>query len=260
MYFVVLGKTIPVYGICFYFGILISLAVALLLARKVKIDKFDIACSAVFVMLGAFIGAKLLFVAVSYAEIREVILLYGLSFWQSILFVIRGGFVFYGGLIGGVLGLLLYVKCYKLSFIDFCDLFSVVLPLGHCFGRIGCHFAGCCYGIEYSGPISITYTYSSTAHTPIGVGLFPVQLFEAALLFLIFALLLTVHLKFPRKRGREISIYALCYAAIRFILEFLRGDTERGVILLSTSQWISIAIIVFVFGISIYFRQKTDRC
>ncbi len=59
-----------------------------------------------------------------------------------------------------------------------------MLPLGHAFGRIGCFFAGCCYGISWKHG----FVYHSTVgFTPIGVPLLPIQLIEAGTLLVLFA-------------------------------------------------------------------------
>ena len=234
---------LPLYGIMFYTGIVLSAIVACLICKKRNIPLFDLTCCAVFTMIGAMIGAKLLFVVVTWNEIIKYFEIYPLE--DAIFAVIKGGFVFYGGLVGGALGLFIYVKKYKLNLSDYTDLFAAALPLGHAIGRVGCFFAGCCYGMEYHGAFSYTYTVSA-GRTPLGVPLLPVQLIEAACLLLLF-----VGLMFAYFKGRNHSflctkIYAIAYSIIRFVLEFFRGDKERGVALISTSQWISIAIVVAV--------------
>ena len=232
----VFGREIPVYGLCYVAGIFLAAGVALLLCKKRGIaDRWEIAYSGIYTMVGGLVGAKLLYILVSLRQIIEQHI--------PIEALLKGGFVFYGGVLGGMLGLLIYCKQYKLSFFGFGDLFAVVLPLGHAVGRVGCFAAGCCYGIPYDGPLSYTYTgIHSNITTPIGVPLLPVQLIEAAMLVLLFVFLLLVFLRHPRSRQLLAALYVLSYSVIRFTLEFFRGDSVRGVFLgLSTSQWISLA-------------------
>ena len=159
--------------------------------------------------------------------------------------VLKSGFVFYGGLIGGAIGVFAALKIQKKDFFKIVDIYAVALPLGHAFGRIGCFFSGCCYGMPYDGWLSFTYTTALDASTPIGIPLLPVQLIEAGVLFALFATLLIVYLKAPKHKGLCSLVYAYGYAIIRFTLEFFRYDAERGGFLgLSTSQWISVAIFV----------------
>lgn len=235
---------IPIYGILFYLGIALAVCVAALISAKRKLPIFDIVGSAVYSMTGAVLGAKLLFIIVSFQQIRELFATY--PFADALLSVLKGGFVFYGGLIGGASGLLIYVKQFKMRLSDFTDIYTTVIPLGHAVGRVGCFFAGCCYGIEYHGPFRYVYT-SSAGMTPLGVPLLPIQLIEAALLLVLFNVLLLIFLK-SEHLYLCTAVYAIGYALLRFVLEFWRGDAERGLLWgFSTSQWISLAIFIGVF-------------
>ncbi len=234
-YFTLFEREIPIYGVFFYIGIFIAAGIALLISPQKKVERYEIAYSGVYTMIGAMLGSKLLFIAVSLKQIiRENIPLEA---------VIKGGFVFYGGLIGGILGLFIYCKQYKVAFAPLCEIMATVLPIGHAFGRIGCFFAGCCYGIPYDGIFSCTYSYSYGT-TPLGISLLPVQLIEAVLLLLVFIVLLIVYFKTRDKTGFAVPIYLIIYPILRFVLEFFRGDSERGKLLsLSTSQWVSILLL-----------------
>lgn len=234
-YFTLFGREIPVYGICFYIGIFIAAGVALLISPKKKVERYEIAYSGVYTMIGAMLGSKLLFLAVTLKTIIEENI--------PLEAVIKGGFVFYGGLIGGILGLFIYCKIYKVQMAPICEIMATVLPLGHAFGRIGCFFAGCCYGIPYDGIFSCTYKYTYGT-TPLGIPLLPVQLIEAISLFIIFIIMLTVYLKTKEKAGYSVALYLCMYPVLRFALEFFRGDSERGGLLfLSTSQWVSVLLL-----------------
>lgn len=233
----IFGRQIPLYGIFFYLGIFLSASAVFFLNRRTRLDGFDIASSGIYVMIGGVVGAKLLFLAVTAPTIIQEHI--------PLLAVIKGGFVFYGGLLGGAVGLLIYGKQYKMDMSKFADLYATVLPLGHAFGRVGCFFAGCCYGI----PWRYGHVYHSTAGTtPLGVPLLPIQLIEAGALLVLFAVQLFLYLK-NGKRYQNTLVYFCVYPMIRFVLEFFRGDVERGVLLgLSTSQWASLAIIA-VLGV-----------
>ncbi len=236
-YFNFLGRDIPAYGVMFFCGIFISAIIAVIICKRRCIERYDIVYSAVYAVIGGIAGAKLLFLAVSIDQIIELKI--------SIEAIIKGGFVFYGGLIGGAIGLYIYSRQFKLDFLKMADVYAVVFPLGHAIGRIGCHFAGCCYGIEYDGPFCIIYT-ETIGNTPLGVELLPIQLIEAAILIILFIVLYIVYRRSINSIGKTSFIYVVSYACIRFALEFFRGDKERGILLLSTSQWISISIIAFL--------------
>ncbi|MBQ9768641.1 MAG: prolipoprotein diacylglyceryl transferase, partial [Clostridia bacterium] len=181
------------------------------------------------------------------------------GFVDTVLILMSGGFVFYGGFIGGFLGLLIYVKQFKMKFLPFLDVYAAVVPLGHAFGRVGCLFGGCCYGMEYDGPFAVVYHSSLNMSTPLNTPLLPMQLIEALGLLLIFAIVLTVYLK-GAKTGTVPVVYVLCYSVMRFTLEFLRADSERGNLLgLSTSQWISLGLIITVILSVIFYRSKKAK-
>lgn len=242
------NNKIPIYGLLFYFGIILAVTFAFALCNKRGLPAFEISYSAVFCMIGAIIGAKLLFVVVSYKQI----LTHNLTFIS----IIKGGFIFYGGLLGGIIGLLIYTTVYKMNFFRFSDVFSTVLPLGHAFGRVGCYFAGCCYGLPYNGPFARIYN-ESVGLTPLNIPLFPIQLLEALCLFILFIALLVVYFK-SKKYGFSTSVYLMLYSVLRFIIEFFRGDKERGVFMgFSTSQYIS--VIIFIIGILLLLHTRNKQ-
>ena len=215
------------------------------MVKERKLNVFDFVGLAIYSMIGALIGAKGLFILVSWKQIVAL----KLSFIE----ILRGGFVFYGGLIGGAIGFFLYAKQFKITIKEYIAIFTTVIPLGHAFGRVGCFFAGCCYGIAYDGFAHIVYKESADIATPLGVGLFPVQLLEAILLLALFVFL------WLARRKNSLVIYGIGYALIRIGTEFLRGDVERGVFLgFSTSQWISIGIVL-VIGITYIWKKIKTR-
>ncbi len=245
---VIFGRSVPLYGIFFFIGIGAAVLAAILICRKIKFDKWEIVYSAIYTMIGAILGAKLLFIAVSLKEIIEYDI--------PIINVIKGGFVFYGGLIGGFSGLFIYCKQYKLKQIEYLEIYSTVLPLGHAFGRVGCFFGGCCYGI----PCDFGVVYTKTVGmTPLGVRLLPIQLIEAALLLVLFAVQLLI-MKRKKESFTNTAFYCIAYPCIRFILEFFRGDAERGSFLsISTSQWVSLAVVAASMGSLLIFGKKATK-
>jgi phosphatidylglycerol:prolipoprotein diacylglycerol transferase len=154
--------------------------------------------------------------------------------------------VFYGGLIAAVLVSVWYLRRHAMPLWPTCDVFAPGIALGHAIGRLGCLFAGCCYGQPTTLPWGIVFSdpfAASYVGTPLGVHLHPTQLYEAGAELVILAVLL-----FSERRGRPFAgrtfwIYTLLYAISRFVIEFFRGD-ERGSLLgLSTSQFISAVLV-----------------
>ena len=112
---------------------------------------------------------------------------------------------------------------------------SIALAQG--FGRVGCLMAGCCYGAETDSWFHIVFHDSS--YGPNGVPLIPTQAISSVLNFLHFFFLIWFARK-ERPAGQVAGLYLVCYSIGRFILEFYRGDLERGSV--------GIAIYFPVFG------------
>ncbi len=111
----------------------------------------------------------------------------------------------------------------------------ISLPLIYGISKLGCFFAGCCYGIPYNGFLSITYT------SGLNIPLFPIQLLESVIFIIIFLLLLKIHKKY---NANIINITILICAFIKFVLDFLRYDHLTKMI--TTNQIISIILILIV--------------
>lgn len=255
-YISILGKTYATYGVLAFAGIAIALCVGIFYFSKFyDIKKEDLFYASLFALIGIGIGAKLLYII---TIIPSVIRNFNaIDFKTLISMLMQGGFVFYGGLIGGILGLLVYSKVFKISFKKLCLILIPVVPLFHSIGRIGCLCAGCCYGMEYHGFGSITFY--NTDFAPTGIPLFPMQIVESICNLLIFIVILLTYKKF-KGTLKTISLYAILYSIVRFILEFYRGDIARGILLgLSTSQWISIALFIVGVILWIFSCKKNEK-
>ncbi len=243
---IILGISVPWYGLFCCIGAAAAVAAALALCPSFGIRRVSLVGSAVPLAAGALIGSKLLYILVSWRDIAAGAI--------SPSALLTGGFVFFGGLLGGAVGLAVYARTQRLPLRPYLDLYAVVLPLGHALGRVGCFFAGCCYGVPCD--FGIAYRHSVNALTPIGIKLFPVQLAEACGLLLLFG----VQLMLLRKRrfsGQCAVCYGMAYPTLRFILEFFRGDAERGgLFFLSTSQWICLLVIGGAVAAQICIQKK----
>ncbi len=207
--------------------------------------------------LGVLLGGKILYFLTRLPEVLDRINRATTSAdkWAAISFGF-GGLVFYGGFIGGLLFTLILCKIFKMNRLKFLDYMSPAIPLFHAFGRVGCFLTGCCYGIPSAFGFTTTEAILRSCN---GVNRFPVQLLEGFLNIILFVVLFVLRKK-PLKnmrRGDVFFTYLLSYAALRFLLEFLRGDALRGVwFSLSTSQWISLGFIVLALIHIIFFRKK----
>lgn len=196
------------------------------------------------IFISAWIGAKIFYLLFSSQE-KTYQYLYADYFWLG------GGFVFYGGLIFGLIHYFIYSYYLKLFDLEKSYLLLPGLVFGHAIGRIGCFLTGCCYGTHCDLPWAIKHD---------GEFRHPVQLYEAFALFLIGAILLK-WIKDGRKNSFIVINYLLIYSFVRFGVEFFRGDDIRGIywMSLSTSQLISLGLFLsaFLFRISSKFFSST---
>ena len=245
-YINIFGKQIATYGLIIVFGIIIGSIVAILYFSKFnKIKKDDVLYSILYGIIGIVVGAKILYLLTNIQ-----LLIRSKDIVSTFLQMLSGGFVFYGGLIGGILGIFIYAKQFKIEFKPLLLTIVPTIPLVHSIGRIGCLLAGCCYGMEYNGIGAITFHNSLIA--PNEISLFPIQIIECICNLLIF-MILTITYKKATGTYKTVGLYCILYSIVRFTLEFFRGDLIRGIYFgLSTSQWISIlllilGIIIFIF-------------
>jgi len=216
-------------------------------------------------LCGIFAGAWLLYALLNapvmisnWSDIRENFSLYDSI---EIAFGMLGGAVFYGGVFGGMGAMFIYSKVFSVPLSPYLDLLAPIAPIAHGIGRVGCFLSGCCYGVPVSPdhPLAVTYPQASLA-APAGVSLLAVPLIEAVTNLLIsFGLFLYSRHCVHKRPGAVAILYLLTYALTRFIIEFYRGDAIRGFFLSwSTSQWISIAIIICSAALLLY-RQRGER-
>ena len=222
--------TVYGYGLMIAVGILAAYFTGERRAKKRGLPYEYVFNLVVWCVLGGFLGAKIL---------------YWITEWKSIVAnpgflgdTLTDGFVVFGGIIGGILTAYVYCRIKNLDFLRFFDTLMPSVALAQGFGRIGCLLAGCCYGKETNSAFSITFHDSGFA--PNGVALIPTQIYSSILDFLHFFLLLYIA-RHKKAEGEVAACYLIFYSVGRFILEFFRGDLERGSIgVLSTSQFISI--------------------
>ncbi|MDR0903310.1 MAG: prolipoprotein diacylglyceryl transferase [Ruminococcus sp.] len=251
------GRTITGYGIAVAVGLLVCLFYIMKQGKRVLGTDGDILLITGVAGGGAFLGSHLLFGIVSlfsYGGFPTITSFDGFIRFMADFF---GGSVFFGGLIGGAIAAFIAVRVVKLPWYPTVDLLSTVVPLFHFFGRVGCFLGGCCFGIP--SEFGFTFRHSIVAAAN-GVNRFPVQLLEASFNLVLFFALYALFNK-GKLRGKLFFIYLLCYSPARFFLEYLRGDTYRGITSagLSTSQIISmLTLTVGLFGLLFYKNELKE--
>ncbi len=247
--------TISPYGILVATGFLVGLWMAGYIAsRYEKIDTKTIWDFGITTVLAALIGAKILLIFTDPYFYQHPSHIFSMAF-------VRSAGVFYGGFILALVWAGWYFHRYHLPGWKIADAFGVAIPLGHTFGRIGCFTAGCCHGspTDFFWGITFTNPNCMVENGYLNTPLNPTQLLEAGANFILF---LVLFFRYRKKSfdGQMILIYIMSYATIRFLIEFLRGDTRGWVIpgVLSTSQFI--ALVIFPIALGLYFwRRKKGR-
>lgn len=165
-------------------------------------------------------------------------------------FRLGSGMTFIGGLIGGVVTFMLFYFIFRKHYnTRLYQVVSIVPPcilIAHAFGRIGCFFAGCCYG-------KVTDSFLGVKFPRLPHPVHPTQLYEAAFLFIMFGVCTYLVVKFNFKHN--LSLYLISYGIFRFLIEYLRGD-ERGelVSFVSPSQFLSIFMVLGGIALIFLFR------
>ena len=286
----VIGIPIHTYGVMIVIGFLAAVFVITRLFRRLGHYENDFMDFAFWALVGGITGARIVFVLVEWKQyfIEQPFTEIGSTGIKipSIFALWQGGLVFWGSFLGGFVAFLIFAHKRKIPLLPFADYVIVGLPLAQMFGRLGCIGAGCCWGrSEYHWdaagkliqdvPFALQFPPNSSAyssliqsssqqvrewmmHTGHTVPLFPSQLFESFGAIIIFFILLWM---VPRKwfHGQLLLSYVMLYSIMRSILEFFRGDVERGYVIdgvLSTSQFISIIAVIVTLITFVVLRAK----
>jgi phosphatidylglycerol:prolipoprotein diacylglycerol transferase len=240
------------YGLLVATGFLVAILLASSRAEKEGLDSQKVLDLCFYVMVSALLGARLLYVIVEYR--------YFLTSPLEIFKFWKGGLVFYGGLILGVLISLWYLKRSQMPMWKTADLLAPSIALGQSIGRWGCFFAGCCYGKKTDVAWGITFT-DPRSLAPFGISLHPTQVYLSLNAVLIFMFLMWLS---KRKvfDGQILWSYGILYSIGRFVIEYFRGD-DRGFAveqILSTSQFVGVFIFILsAFMLLTLYRKNLRR-
>ena len=194
---------------------------------------------AIWLVLGGLLGARLNYVV---ANLR-----YYLNNPSEILRIDHGGLIFYGGVAGGAIMVLILSRRWRVPILELADFTLTGLPLAHAIGRIGCFLNGCCYGTPTCLPWAV-WMHDAYRH--------PTQLYESLANIIIYLLILRLYLRRPA-RGLPTAVYLLGYPPLRFLVEFVRGDERMRAGPLTVAQWVSL-FLVFI-ALILLFRVSRHR-
>ncbi|MFH1460476.1 MAG: prolipoprotein diacylglyceryl transferase [Candidatus Omnitrophota bacterium] len=235
--------TVYSYGFMVALGTLIATFLAARHGARNGIDFDDIVDLIFWVVVWGLIGGRLLYVFLNMTDYRD-------NFFE-ILKIYKGGLVFHGSLIFGLISALVFIKQHQLSFFKVMDLVILYVPLAHAFGRIGCFLNGCCFGRPAGFGWGVIFPHHF-------IRVHPTQIYSALLLLAIFIILLVIDRK-KKFNGEIFCAYLILYGLMRFFIEFLRGDNPVVISFLSLFQFISIFLFFLGVGLYIYLARKSKK-
>jgi len=225
------------YGLFLALGFMAAVWFSKRNARFYDIKPDDISDLFFVVLVCGLLGARLLYVVINFEEFQSNLL--------DIVKIWKGGLVFFGGFIGGVAGSVVMLRIKKMAFFRTADSISPGVALGHAIGRLGCLFAGCCYGRQCDLPFAVKFTHPDSL-APLHMYLHPTQIYMAASNLVLFFVLVWIQ-KHKRFHGMVFLSYVMLYCVFRFTIEFFRGDFRGGFFFdfFSMSQGIG-AVVFFI--------------
>lgn len=213
-------------------------------ARREKIDPDVVFELAVWLLTGGFVGARVLFLIRNPDTIH--------SFWD-VFKVWQGGIVFYGCIIGGLIGSLMYWARRPFPLWAMCDAVAPSLAIGIALGRVGCLLNGCCFGATCDLPWGMTFPAESapwihhveqgwlSPMSPRSLAVHPSQVY-AILDGVILLVLLSAYFPHRRRDGQVMALLMVTYPVSRFLIESLRDDDPPFALGLTLSQLISVGL------------------
>lgn len=224
---------------------LAGLWTARLRARRENIPGDTIADLTLWLMAGAILGARAVYVTTYWrTEFADQPL-------SEIFMIQHGGLVYYGGLIGATLAGMIYLRWKKLPLWKTADVIAPSIALGSVFGRIGCLLNGCCYGRACALPWAIRFPPDeANTGVPTGVPLHPTEIYDALLNLVLYVFLAWL---FRRKKfdGQIFATYLILYAVFRGIVEYFRGDYPPDHIHFGLTSAQLVSVPIFIAGLAL---------
>ena len=225
---------IHTYGVLVAAGFLLGLTLAGRRAQQDGIEPRHINDLGIWLIVAGMGGAKVFHIVFCWDE--------SIKAWHTEgLRSLREGFVFYGGFIAAIGATIFFAYKRRLPLWRIADICAPLVALGHAFGRLGCFFNGCCYGKPSHLPWAVRFPDNHLMH---GTPVHPTQLYEVLGNLALFAVLSALY---RRKRfdGQIWWWYVLAYGALRFAIEFYRGDYEVHYLgVFTIAQIIAVALML----------------
>lgn len=244
------GFTLYTYGFFLALGFITAVWFSKRNARFYELKPDDISDLFFVILVCGILGARLLYVLINFAYFQYNLL--------EIFTIWKGGLVFFGGFIGGITGSIVMLKIKKLPVFKSADTIAPGVALGHAIGRLGCFFAGCCYGRECTLPFAVTFTHPKSL-APLDVYLHPTQIYMVVANLCLFFILVWIQ-KHKRFNGMVFVSYIIIYSVFRFVIEFFRGDFRGAFFFdfLSLSQGIGALVTIIALILMVKLARSAN--
>lgn len=241
------------FGLMIALGYAISFICAIRDPRRAHIITTDQFAQATTVaLIAGIMGGRFLYLVSNYRSIDS---------WQEIFYLHEGGLSILGAVITVIIALYYYLKKNNIRVLLFMDLIANYAPLLQAISRLGCFFAGCCYGKPTGLPWGIIYTDPDTL-APLFCKLHPTQLYLAIGDLSIFFMLYFLKNR-TQKSGIIFCSYLLLSSLNRFIIDFWRDDQEflfhGHFSFFSLHQWLALIISIGALAGIIIIQKKISR-
>ncbi|MDP8225602.1 MAG: prolipoprotein diacylglyceryl transferase [Candidatus Lernaella stagnicola] len=254
--FEILGHQVRTYSVAMALGFVVSLA---LLRRRAPYEQINVDAalnSAILIIIGTIVGGRIMFIINTWSERFAT---EGRTAWEVFLELFKvweGGLVFYGGFLGSILLVWLYLTIRKIPVLQYIDLYAPYGGLGLAIHRpFGCFLNGCCYGGPTHMPWGVHFPLSASATRWWGIdqALHPTQIYMGLSGLLIFFALVWYRNR-KQRHGEVFGLLLMIYAVNRFLVEIVRGDKIRG----HVPAFALIFLAVFGAGILLYFLFRAN--
>ena len=225
--------TIYAYGLMLVLAFFACTYLAALQAKKQHLDGEQIFNLCFYVFIFGIIGSRIFYVLINAR--------FYLHNPLEIIMLQHGGMAWFGGLIFGTSGAILFIKKHKMNLLKSLDLLVPFIALGQAIGRIGCFLNGCCFGRESEFGLYFK-TFDQI--------LIPTQLYSSLLLLFIY-MILRFKQEVKHLPGEIFCSYLFLYSLKRFFIEFLRNDSPRIFYGLTFFQILCLAMFSLSLGIFI---------
>lgn len=255
-----LGLRVHAYGVLIFCACASALLMAVWRARREKVNPDAVYELAAWLFLGGVIGARLFFF-IQHPEAFH----HPADFFRTW----EGGNVFYGCILGGLTGSILYWFRRPFPFLGMCDATAPAVAIGAAVGRIGCFLNGCCHGSTCELPWAVRFPAGSHAWVrqlnagligpgePTSLPVHPTQIYSSIAALGVLGLLLTYARRDSRRPGEVMGMLMVLYPLTRWPIEAIRSDEPSVFLGMSWAQ--NISVLLMLAGLATWRSVRRGR-